>query len=585
MNAIARRPRLPKSGTTGLARFVSRSGERVFSHPVEIVQAAAVDDVLPTLRRVHALVSDGLIAAGYVAYEAAPAFDPALAAHPPAETPLAWFGLYEAVEERPRQSPMRTPGVPPPSWSPRISKQTYLDALRRVRDYIAAGDTYQVNYTYPLHAAFDGDPLDWFRQLCSAQRTDYSVYLDIGRFKVLSLSPELFFRLDGDRLVVRPMKGTAPRGLWYEDDCECARRLARSEKDRAENLMIVDLLRNDLGRIARIGSVRVGPLFEIERYETLWQMTSAISAKTDAGVPEIFAALFPSGSVTGAPKIRTMQIIRELEPYPRGVYCGAVGWWGPGRRAEFNVAIRTVTLDTRFGTATYSVGGGVTWDSAPLAEYDESRLKAVFVTHSRPEFDLLETLLWNGEFVFLDEHLDRLRKSAEYFGFDVDLTSVRKQLIKTSSKWPSAPLRVRLLVSRGGQVRIETSVPPITAHFRVALANAPVDQTNIFLYHKTTHRTVYDQAKAARPDLDDVLLWNSRGEVTESTMANVIVEKSGELLTPPISCGLLPGVMRARLLAEGRIREAIITKEGLSAADSIWLVNSVRGWVRAKLAN
>jgi len=343
--------------------------------------------------------------------------------------------------------------------------------------------------------------------------------------------------------------------------------------------MIVDLLRNDMGRVSETRSVRVPRLFELERYETVWQMTSTITSKTEASVPEIFAALFPSGSVTGAPKVRTMQIIRDLEPFPRGVYCGAIGWWAPGRRAEFNVAIRTAVVDTHQGTARYNVGGGITWDSTAGAEYEECRVKAAILTRNRPDFELLETLLYDNGYFLLERHLKRLKESGEYFGFDLDIDSVRAELTRAASAFGPIPERVRLLANREGRLRIEhTPLAPLGS-VCLGLAVKPVDERDVFLYHKTTHRSIYEDAKASRPDCSDVLLWNDRGEITETSIANIALLIDGEWLTPPLSSGLLAGVMRAELLETGRLGEAILLKADLARATSVAIFNSVRKWV------
>jgi len=545
------------------------------------VSARELEHVLPCLRRVEAAVTDGLYAAGFIAYEAAPAFNEDLATHPPTELPLIWFGLFEDMEVS-QPGCMTAQEFSVGAWTAAVNRPQYLAAIRRIRELIAAGDTYQVNYTFPMHAPFEGDAASWFRCLCRAQQCDYAALVDTGRFTVLSASPELFFRLDGDALETRPMKGTRPRGRWIEEDRERAGELAASEKDRAENVMIVDLLRNDMGRISDTGSVRVSRLFDIERYETVWQMTSTITSRTTASVPQILSALFPSGSVTGAPKIRTMEIIRDLEPFPRGVYCGAVGWWAPKRRAEFNVAIRTVTLDRQEGVARYNVGGGITWGSRAEDEYQECYDKAAVLTRQRPEFDLLESLLFSGEYFLLNEHLARLAGSAEYFGFPVNPHAIESALFEKAAGFRTdgdQALKVRLLVAHDGSFRIEAEPATPANPVRLGFAREPIDDTDVFLYHKTTHRKVYDKAKASRPDCDDVLLWNHRGEITETATANVVVVIDGRQLTPPVQCGLLGGTMRAHLVSRGEIQEAVLSKADMSRASSVKLINSVRKWI------
>ena len=527
-------------------------------------------------------VAQGKYAAGFLAYEAAPAFDAALRTHPPGDFPLAWFGIYDAPEALPPLGEL-VDGVDPVPWRPLIDEAAYRDGVARIRALIEAGDTYQLNYTFPMRTAFEGDAWAWYTRLCAAQRGDHGAYVHAGRYRVLSASPELFFRLDGDRIVTRPMKGTHARGLWPDQDRRFAEALANSEKDRAENLMIVDLLRNDLGRIARTGTVEAGPLFDVERYETLWQLTSTVSARTDADVPEILGALFPSGSVTGAPKVRTMEIIRDIEPHPRGVYCGTIGWWGPGRRAEFNVAIRTVTVDTASQTATYNVGGGITWDSTPEAEFEECRLKAAVLTRRLPDFELLESLRWDGNYFLLDEHLGRLKGSADYFGFPYDERAIRGTLNAAVAENPPRPAKVRLRLARSGTIECTAAPVSTRGRFRLGIAPNPIDPSSVLLYHKTTHRALYDESLSQCPGCDDVILWNARGEVTETTIANVVVERAGRFVTPPLECGLLPGVFRSSLIAAGQLNEDIVTLDELRRAPRVHLINSVRGWIDAAI--
>ena len=564
----------------GDVRFVSRNGERFYRRPEAVVTAHTLDDVQPALERIQRAVSEGAHAAGFISYEAAPAFDPVLTVHAPSRVPLLWMGIYNEVSHSRWQAPEQPVEVGP--WEPMISREAYERAIRAIRDYIAAGDTYQVNFSFPLRAPFHGDPLAWFYQLCAAQKGDYNAYVDAGIFKVLSASPELFFHTNEGQITVRPMKGTAPRGLDSPQDKRQAEALANSEKNRAENLMIVDLLRNDLGRVCRIGSVRTPTLFEVERYETVWQMTSSVTGRTDAGVPRILNALFPSGSITGAPKARTMEIIRELEAYPRGVYCGAMGWWAPSGEASFNVAIRTVTVDVEREEARYHVGGGIVWDSTPWGEYEECQTKTAFLNRYSPPFSLLESLRGDEAGYFLyDLHLERMRQSAEYFGIEVNWTAVEKHLKEEAARFMASgtPHKVRLLVDQAGDCIVESSPLSEPAPVSLGLAVEPVDSKNVFLYHKTTRRDVYERAREQRPDCDDVLLWNERGELTESTMANVVLEMGGTCWTPPVDAGLLAGCFRQHLLNMGVIKERTLTKEDLMQADRVWLINSVRQWM------
>jgi para-aminobenzoate synthetase/4-amino-4-deoxychorismate lyase len=560
-----------------------------FSGLRTVLRADRLDEVIPVLHAVERAVADGLHATGFVAYEAAPAFDPALATHPPdPRLPLAWFAIYEARDDvRPTWN-SADGDAEPGAWSIDIPESDYLRTVEHIRALIAAGDTYQTNFTARLRASFRGDPVALYERLCLAQRSAFCAYLYLGEGRtVVSASPELFFRAEGRELELRPMKGTRPRGRWAQEDRDLAAELAASPKDRAENLMIVDLLRNDAGRVAEFGSVRVERLYEVERYETVHQMTSTIRARLrpDAGLADVFGALFPCGSITGAPKVRTMEIIRELEPAPRGVYCGAIGFVSPGE-AVFSVGIRTLLLDAAAGTAELGVGSGITWDSDPAAEYRECWSKAAFVRRAPSGFRLLETMLWEPDagWSLLDGHLDRISASADYFGYAFDADDAARRLADLVPGFVHEPMRVRLRLDRDGRMEIEAAPrAPSNEPVRVAIAAEPVDSADPLLYHKTTWRAEYERRATARPDADDVLLVNERGELTESAIANLVVRLDGALWTPPLECGLLPGVFRAHLLQRGEIRERVIRPDDLKRAEEVWLINSVRRWRRAEL--
>ncbi|WP_448592962.1 aminodeoxychorismate synthase component I [Thermoflexus hugenholtzii] len=556
-----------------------------FCYPLRVIEVTDRSDVLPALHEVERSVREKeLHAVGWVAYEAAPAWDGALRVRPSASSPLLWFGLYRDPEpiDLPRITSRRALGP----WRPLITEETYREAILRIKDYIERGDTYQVNYTFPLCAFFRGDPFELFVSLVRSQRPRYPVYLDAGRYVVCSASPELFFRRNGSELVSRPMKGTAPRGRTWQEDQMRAERMRTSEKERAENVMIVDMVRNDMGRIARLGTVRVAEIFEVERYPTLLQMTSTVRSETDASLVDIFGAMFPAASITGAPKVRTMEIIAELEAYPRGIYTGAIGWIAPDLRAQFNVAIRTVVVDRERQVAIFGVGGGVVWDSEPEREYRECLLKARILTEEWPDFDLLESMRWEPRigYLLLERHLRRLAESACYFDFPYDEMEVRRVLEECAARLPLRPHKIRLQLSQEGSLKIQ-ALPLEQASLRLPLrlgrSRDPVDSQNPFLYHKTTHRAIYEEARAARPDCDDVLLWNEKGEATESSMANLVVRMRGEWITPPVACGLLPGTLRGALLERGVLRERPINVTELALAEEIYLINSVRGWMQA----
>ena len=544
-------------------------GPASFTVPTTQITARDIDEVLPLLEFAERESNAGSYVAVMLSYEAAPAFDSVLAVHKPSDFPLAWAASFSGPSEIKDPS---SPIISSNSWSPGVARDEYDNAVTRIKDLIAAGDTYQVNYTFPVTSNFTVDHFAWYRSLCLAQGAEYSAYIDLDRYKVLCLSPELFFRRTGNHVVTKPMKGTLRRGRWSKEDQDLAQWLKHSKKDRAENVMIVDLLRNDLGKVSVPGSVRVSSLFDLERFETIWQMTSTVESMLCEGTSlvELMRALFPCGSITGAPKIRTMQIIRELEPFPRGVYTGAIGLLKPGGDCVFNVAIRTVVVDTESGMATFGVGGGVTIDSTAEREYEECLVKSRFL-HSQPmEFQLFESiLLEDGDYFLLPEHLERLKDSAQYFGFRFVGTGINADLERIKTEGGS--FKVRLVLFKDG--KIETQVTPmelLTEMKPVVLATEPVNSLDRFLFHKTTRRR----------SGDEVIFWNERGEITESSIANIVVPIDGQLFTPPIECGLLPGVFRNHLLAEGKIKERVITIEEFQNAPEFFLINSVRKWSR-----
>ncbi|MDP5016693.1 MAG: chorismate-binding protein, partial [Dolichospermum sp.] len=381
-----------------------------------------------------------------------------------------------------------------------------------------------------------GNAWELFLKLVQAQKADYGAYVDIDNFAICSASPELFFRLDDNQLTSLPMKGTAARGLTLVTDNDIANQLHLSEKNRAENVMIVDMIRNDMGRVANINTVKVPSLFNVEKYPTVWQMTSTVTATTTASISEIMGALFPCASITGAPKTRTMQIIRELENTPRRIYTGCIGFISPQRQAQFNVAIRTVLIDQENNQAEYGVGGGIVWDSVSSDEYQECQIKAQVLTLNQPDFSLLETILWQPDdgYFILDYHLQRLQDSAIYFDFHIDINSIIAQLHQLTESFLNQDYKIRLLLDSDGEIVCQTialSAVNNQKMIKLGLCSTPVDSSNIFLYHKTTNRQVYEIAKAAFPDCDDVLLWNERGEITETCIGNIVVDLNGELFT------------------------------------------------------
>jgi para-aminobenzoate synthetase/4-amino-4-deoxychorismate lyase len=557
-----------------------------FHDPVQTVVATTPDGVSSAIAEVERLTREfAYHAVGYVSYEAGAAYGLPVNLSE-ASLPLVWFGLFEAanVQDIPRLAVVGPVDVD--DLAPTVDRAAFCIAFDTIKRHLAEGDSYQVNFTFKMRGVFSGDPKRLFANLVEAQGGSYSAFLSLGPFAICSASPELFFALDGARISARPMKGTAARGCTSVDDEARRDQLRDSAKQRAENVMIVDMVRNDLGKIADIGSISAPQLFSVERYPNVWQMTSHVQATSRASLEEILAALHPSASVTGAPKHRTMEIIRTLEREPRGVYTGAIGHIRPDGNGRFNVAIRTAVIRTDTGEIEFGVGSGIVWDSDADAEYDECLLKGAVLTHPTPVFDLLETTAWDrsGGFRFLERHLERMRASAEYFGFVYSDAAVRAALGAALSG-VSEPRRVRWLVAKDGAVRVEHQ--PLSTWgprpMRVTLAQAPVRPDDRFLFHKTTNRRVYESARM--DGYDDVILWNTRGELTESTTANLIVElPDGTMATPPVSCGLLAGTARADALHSGSAVERIVTVAELHAARRVWLTNSVHGVREAVLA-
>jgi para-aminobenzoate synthetase/4-amino-4-deoxychorismate lyase len=556
---------------------------RAFAAPAWHGLAYAVTEVMPLLERACREQERGRWLVLALAYEAAPAFDPVLAVHAPAPgDPVAFAAAYDAPLSRPPR-PVFAPLVAA-TFSPALARADYHRAIAAIRAELGRGEAYQVNYTFPL-AGPAPDNLDaWFCALAVRQQAGLCCRLDLGGRVVLSFSPELFFTRQGQRLTVRPMKGTAPRAADPEADAAAARALAACPKNQAENRMIVDLMRNDLGRIAVPGSVAVPELFAVEPLGAAWQMTTTVTAEVApaTGLTDILRALFPCGSITGAPKAAAMRLICEHETGPRGFYTGALGFVAPDGDCAFNVAIRTVVVDAARRTAVYGVGGGITHDSRASDEHAECRLKARFLSDPAAGFSLLETLrLDAGRLSFLPEHLERLDASAAALGFAYDGAAVAAAL-DAAARQPGRA-RLRLTLSPAGQVAVTRH--PLPARLgrpaRLGLCPEPVDPADPTLFHKTTRRARYDAALAGQPDRDDVVLCNTLGEVTESCRANLVVRLDGRLFTPAADCGLLPGTYRARLLARGVVAEARLTPADLKRAEAVWLVNALRLWTRA----
>ncbi len=574
----------------------------LFTDAERIVVAHTPDEVEFALREVEAGLAAGLHAAGFFAYELGYCLEPKLKRLLPGDgsVPLLWFGLFRApqpLDDSGTRAWLQSRGADGKaaisglelSWT----RQDYDDAFARVQDYIAAGDVYQINLTLKYRFDFAGDPVALYAALRCKQRVAYGALIHTGALDVLSFSPELFFRREGKHISARPMKGTAPRGRTPREDARLKTWLAVDEKQRAENLMIVDLLRNDLSRVAKIGSVEVTDLFTVETYRSVHQMTSGIVAelRSDMGLKDMLRALFPCGSVTGAPKVRAMEIIRELEGEPRGIYTGAIGLIAPSGDAQFNVAIRTVVLASRAGEM--GIGSGIVANSKVESEFDECLLKANFLTKLDPPFELIETIRFEKAhgFHLLERHLARLQSSAAHFAYPFSREAVLAALEVEAARIEAPVALVRLLLAEDGAIAVTSSaitLPTKETVWRFAISDRRLDEKDPFFYHKTTRRQFYEQElerQKALTGCDEVVFLNSKGELTEGSRTNLFVELDGRLFTPALACGLLPGTLREELLDLPRAAasEAILTPQDLLAADRIYLGNSVRGLVRAEL--
>ncbi len=560
------------------------------------LRAETLEEVVSVVEGADEAARRGLWAAGFVSYECAPAFDGGLAVHSrdpdvSGNVPLAWFGLYRGCATTPLRLPRRAGRVPPAKWRPLIPEMDYLAKVESILDEIAVGNVYQVNFTNPVESSQPVNSKVLYRQLLIAQQPAYGALIELDDVAVVSASPELFIEWDGVVLRSRPMKGTMRRGRWAEEDAELARQLATSEKETAENVMIVDLIRNDMGKVAKVGSVNVPKLRELEPYPNVWQLVSEVRCETkeNSRLLDVLVAMFPCGSVTGAPKQSAMGIIASLEVAERGIYCGAIGLLEPspqGVRARFSVAIRTAVVDERGGAARFGSGGGVVADSRPETEYREMVLKSEVLraVPTRP-FRLLETFRYvpGRPSDHLARHLARLTSSAALFGFPIrpDLeTWVARRLAKIDYE-----ARVRLLLSRNGGLELLAAAAPTprSTPVRLAIDAEPVCSESTMLFHKTTQREVYQRRRRRHPEADDVVMVNDRGECTEVTTANLAVRIGSVWQTPPLAAGCLPGIERARLIERGVLVETTMRPEDIRSAERLAIVNSLRGWQDAEL--
>ncbi|RZU42094.1 aminodeoxychorismate synthase component I [Edaphobacter modestus] len=573
----------------------------LFLNPIEAVSANTTDELHALFGWIETARQRGLHLAGYLAYECGYFLEHKLrrdSTPAPAtgdSLPLAWFGAYaqpfvfdHSVGDFLGPAPPAVPSVAPPEIfvseaALDIPQDEYTRKILAIKRYIEAGDTYQVNFTDSVTVSTHHDAAACLAVLSKTQPVAYGALLNVAGHHIVSLSPELFFRIRDGSIVTRPMKGTMPRGLDLAEDEQQMMRLEADEKNRSEHVMIVDLLRNDLGRICRMGSVHAHPLFAVERYRTLLQMTSTVSGELRPNLTfaHIFHALFPSGSITGAPKIRTMQIIHELERQPRGVYTGAIGHIAPSGDAEFNVAIRTLVL--RDGIARMGVGGGIVADSDAASEYRECQLKASFLTRTAPQFQLIETMLFDGHGMpYLPLHLDRLASSAAYFDFPFDRSAIESRIEELAASLAlQQRFRIRLLLAANGEVTVSpTAITEDSAPITIRISPCRVNSGDLLLRHKTTQRELYDReyARASQDGFDEVLFLNEKEELTEGAISTLFVNLEGSLLTPPLASGVLPGVLRRHVLAtELNAAERPLTLDDLRSAEAAFLGNSVRG--------
>lgn len=572
---------------------------QLFEHPAEIIRADGPEEVDAALAALTSGLERGLHAAGFFSYELGYLLEPRLASLLPErrKMPLLWFGLYTSprelmgseVQEWLNQEAIGNPtlGELAHSWD----SASYLKRFEQVQNNIKSGDIYQLNLTFKAKFNLQGSPLALYRDLRLKQRVAYAGIVDTGDVTILSASPELFIKQDGRMIETRPMKGTAPRAGTLDADSEVRAALSKDVKNRAENLMIVDLMRNDLGRISDPGSVSVTDLFTVETFKTLHQMTSGVRAelKPGIGLVDVLKAIFPPGSITGAPKIRAMELIRELETEPRGVYCGAIGRFSPDGTALLNVAIRTTVID-RKGAGEMGIGSGIVADSDGVKEYAECLLKMKFLTDPVRRFELIETMLHEPEkgIWLRGYHLARLAASAAYFGFVFDASKVHDAIEATISGNTNERLRVRLLLDEDGGVTVTTApqpAAPADAVMQYVVSDNRLNSSDLFLYHKTTRRELYDREWKHYADTlgaDEVVYLNEAGELAEGSRTSIFIARDGKLLTPRLAAGVLPGTLRAALLDEGRAEEARLTIQDLNGAAEIYLGNSVRGLVRAE---
>ena len=558
-------------------------GERhTFTKPIKELKTRNLAQVKDLLARVEDYQQQGYYVVGYVSYEAAPAFEEKLAVHP---APLMgeyllYFTVHDSVEKS--IIPLTYDEIDMPSnWKEETSKEEYEKAIAQIHHHLRQGDTYQVNYTVQLKQAVTANPFAIYNRMVVEQEAGYNAYVEHDEMAVISMSPELFFEQKGCDLTTRPMKGTTKRGLTNQEDLDQAAWLEQDPKNRSENMMIVDLLRNDMNRLSEVGSEHVERLCQVEQYSTVWQMTSTIKSQVrpDVDLVEVFRSLFPCGSITGAPKIATMEIIKNLEPQARGVYCGTIGILLPNGRRIFNVAIRTIQLHK--GQAIYGVGGGITWDSTWESEYREVHQKAAVLYRKQVPFQLITTgKISQKHLLFKEEHIDRLRNAGRYFAYPFNPENLLQRIdAECQACHVGKDYRLRITISKSGDIDLccQELTPLSPAFCQAQLCLQERSLQTPFTYFKTTYRPHLTVAKQEK------IYHNETGELLETSIGNLVLQIAGKLYTPPVNLGILPGIYRQHLLEKGKVEEKVLTLEELAQAEAIYGCNAVRGLYKLSL--
>lgn len=557
-----------------------------FTDPLRVITTSSLKEVNSCLQQIEQASNAGFYLAGYFSYELTYAFNTAQR-HCKINNrmPLLWFGVFHApVNELPDS--VEDGEFELGKWEMQLSRSQYQRDFKKIMRAIDNKEIEEINYTVPFEATFTGSAYRYYKQLKEAQQANYCAYFQFDQFSILSASPELFFQFEKDAITMRPMKGTVKRGKTVEEDLNRKAWLKQSEKNKLENRLTTNLMCEELEKITHKKNIDITAPYQVEQYPTVYQMTSEITGKVNDTISwsALIRALFPCGSISGVPKSESLHFIKALESGPREVYCGAMGYISPGNQAVFNVPIRTVWVDHNRQRAYYGAGGGITAQSLMKEEYEEVLAKTDVLTWSAPSFELLETMILEEHEIFLlDLHLQRLKNSAVYFNIPIKLQAIRRKLKEKLKEYHKGNWRVRLTVDRQGKSTVKLKEIKKSALYQVELAKTPIDRTHLYLYHKTTYRACYKKHQSKAPKILDVLLWNDREEITEFTIGNVVVEREGELITPPVSCGVLPGTFRQQLLDKNKIKEDFITKEELKTCTKIWLINSVRRWVEVEL--